>query len=306
MSNANEPANPKSFPWLTGRGLGPSLQWSVGTDGPLTALCLSRESGDIYAADRTGAIQRIDRRGRVIGLTRLSPAIVSLAWSDDGSQGVVIVGENEVIRLGSSLNTLHKFTLPDVCLAAAVSPFGHHLAVSLANGMTLIYNERNRKIAQYETMRPLSFLRFCVTEPLIFAAAEHGLICCHNLSGAEIWRENNLSNVGKMVITGEGDLIYMASFAQGVQAINGDGEFVGSYIVEGTVNRVDASYEPERVIISTIEQSLYWLDADGDQLWRTETPDQIVDILCDPLGEWAVVGFQDQGIHRLNWADNGT
>src|SRR5690606_3912132 len=99
-----------------------------------------------------------------------------------------------------------------------------------------------------------------------------------------------------------GDLVYTASFAQGVQALDGDGTFIGSYLVEGTVNRADVSFEPERVIVSTVERSLYWMDADGDQLWKTTVNDQVIDVLCDPLGEWAVIGLQAEGIYPRDWS----
>jgi hypothetical protein len=302
MSSASEPpANHRNPPWLAGRGMGPRLRWSIGTDDHLTCLARSRETHDLFAADKAGAIYRIDRHGKISQLTRISSQIVRLAWCDDGSQGVIIAGEDEVLRLDHSLKTIHKLSLPDVCLGVAISPFGHHIAVSMASGLTVIYNDRSKKIAQFQTMRPLSFLTFCHTEPLLFGAAEHGLICCYNLAGAEIWQDRNWANVGALAITGEGDLVYTASFAHGVQALDGDGTFVGSYILDGTVNKLDVSFEPERLIVSTVERSLFWLDDDGDQLWTTEVNDLIVDVLCDPLGEFAIVGLQEKGIFCIDW-----
>jgi len=303
MSDANESDSRLQPKWLQGRGLAPRVKWRVGTDGPLSCLCLSRETGNIFTADRTGTLQRIDRTGRIAGLTRVSPAPISIAWSDNGACGAAILGDDEVARFDPSLKILQKLSLPDVCLGIALSPYGNQLAVSLACGKTLIYNERGKKLAQFETMRPLSYLAFCATEPLLFAAAENGLICCYNLSGAEVWQERNMANVGKLSITGEGDLVYTASFTHGVQALDGDGTFIGAYLVDGTVNRVDVSYEPERVIVSTVERSLFWMDSDGDQLWKSTVSDQVIDVLCDPLGEWAVIGLQEEGIYLLDWGE---
>lgn len=287
--------------WLAGQGLGPQLKWHCGTDGRLTSLTCARETGDIFFSDEAGTLARVDRRGQITALTRLHQPVFSLQWSDDGSQGAVIAGDDQVLRLNRDLQVTHKLSLPDVCMAVAVSPFGHQLAISLAGGDNMIYNERNRRIARFETMRPLSFLRFCVTEQLLFGAAEHGMLCCHNLNGAEVWREKNWSNVGKMTISGDGEYVYLASFAHGVQALDGDGASIGSYVLEGTINRVDASFEPHRLVVATVERDLYWLDADGELLWGTRTPDDIVDVLCDPLGEWAVCGLSEQGIYRLDW-----
>jgi hypothetical protein len=301
MSQSN-PADPTRPPaWLKGRGLGPQLKGHFGTDGPLAGLALARETGDVFVADGSGSITRLDRRGQIALLTRLHEPAVAVAWSDDGSQGAVISGESEVIRFDRDLKLIHKLTLPEVCLAVALSPFGNHLAAALANGTTLIYNERKRRIAQFETIRPLSFLEFCPDEALIFGAAEHGLLCCHNLAGAEVWQQKNWANVGQMRITGDGDLAYLASFGHGIQTIDGDGAPVGSYVLDGTVHRVDVSFEPQRLVAATIERNLFWLDADGELLWGTALPDDVVDVRCDPLGEWALCGLAEQGVYRLDW-----
>jgi hypothetical protein len=305
MSEFSAAGSSRTPGWLAGRGIGPKLRWHFGTDGPLSCLALSREEGSLFVADQSGTLTRLDRRGQIAALTRLPPPIFAIAWSDDGSSGAIVTGEETILRMDHDLHVLHQWKLPDVCVGIAISPYGNHLAVALANGMTLIYNQRKRRIAQFETMRPLSFLEFCTAEPLIFGAAEHGLVCCHNLAGAEIWEQKNWSNVGQLATTGDGDLVYLASFTHGVQTLDGDGVSIGSYVVEGTVKCVDTSFEPDRLIASTIERALYWLDADGELLWGTRVSDDVVDVICDPLGEWAICGLAGQGVYRLDWGGSG-
>lgn len=303
MSSSSESDSSRNPPWLTtGRGVGPQLKWQFGTDGALTGLALARESGEVFVADQTGALYRLDRRGQIGALTRLHKPAVSLDWSDDGRQGALVAGENQVFRFDRDLGILQKLNLPDVCLALAVSPFGNHLAVSLANGETYIYDEKRKPIARFETMRPLSFLKFCATEKLLFGAAEHGLVCCHQLQGAEVWNQKNWSNVGSLAVTGNGLMMYLASFTHGVQTLDGEGATIGSYVVDGTVNRVAASFEPQRLIASTVERTLSWLDSDGDLIWTTQLPDDVQSLHCDPLGDWAICGMSSRGVYRLDWA----
>ncbi len=146
----------------------------------------------------------------------------------------------------------------------------------------MVLNERKRKIARFETVRPLHFIEFCGTEPVLFGSAENGLLCCHNLAGAQLWQERVWSNVGAMSVTGAGDIIYLANFSHGVQAFDGDGVSLGAYVLEGTVDKVSASYEPYRLIATTIEQYVYWLDSDGDLIWASSAPAGVVDLKCDP------------------------
>jgi hypothetical protein len=304
MTDFSAAGSSRTPAWLAGRGIGPVIRWHFGTDGPLSCLCLSREDGSVFVADQSGTLSKLDRRGQIAALTHLPTPIFALAWSDDGSSGAVATGEDTVWRVDRDLRVVHQLKLPDVCVGIAVSPYGNHLAVALSDGRTLIYNQGKRRIAQFETMRPLSFLQFCTSEPLIFGAAEHGLVSCHNLSGAEIWQQKNWSSVGGLSITGDGDLVYLASFTHGIQTLDGDGASIGSYVVEGTVNRVDTSFDPDRLVASTIERALYWMDADGELLWGTRVSDDIVDVLCDPLGEWAICGLASEGVYRLDWGGN--
>ncbi len=297
------PAGRRSSPpqWLQGRGVGPRLKWSFGADGDITGMAYARESGDLFVADSGLALYRLDRLGRIAALTRLHQPITAIDWADDGSQGAVVSGEDAVVRFDRNLKMIHRIDLPEVCLAIAVSPFGNHLAVSLADGQTLIYNERKRRIAKFATVRPLAFLDFCTTEPVLVAAAEHNLLCCHTLTGAAVWQQANWSNVGQLAITGDGDLIYLASFGHGIQTYDGDGATLGAYLLEGTISRVASSFEPQRLIAATVEQQLYWLDADGELLWTTNVGDRIVDLVCDPFGEWAACALATQGVFRLTW-----
>ena len=75
----------------------------------------------------------------------------------------------------------------------------------------------------------------------------------------------------------------------------------GAYVLEGTVDRVAASYEPYRLICDDHRTMVYWLDSDGDIIWASGSPAPIVDMACDPLGEWVLVGLGSGDLLRLDW-----
>lgn len=301
MTSRFEPGPVHQPEWLHGRGVGPRLIWSRGTDGKLLATALARETGELYFCDSSPALYRLSRHGQIIAKAPLPQQPVLLDWSDDGSAGAIVLGDDLVLRVRADLQVEHEIQLPDTCLSIAVSPFGNHLITGLASGLNLVFNERKRRLAQFQTLRPLAFIRCCISEPILFAAADHGLICCHDLQGGEIWQERSWSNVGSLEICGAGDLLYLAALAHGVQVLDGDGGAVGSYILEGTVHRASVTYEPGRILAATVERQLYWLDSDGELLWSTLLPDDVVSLHCDPLGERAVVGLKELGIYALAW-----
>ena len=289
--------------WLReGRGIAPKLKWRQACDGNLVGLALARETGETFVADSSGAITRIDRAGKILSMTRTRQPVQRMAWSDYGDAGVVVTNDNVIRRIDRSLKQVWEAEVPDACLAVAITPYGNQMAVSLADAGVQIYNERQKRLAHFETVRPLSFLQFGAAQPVLFGAADHGILCCHNLAGAQLWQEKHFANVGAFVITGDGDLLYLASFTHGIQTYDGDGGDDGSYVLEGTINRVAATFEQQRIIASTIERYLYWLDSDGEMLWATGAPSDIHSLACDPLGEWVIVGFANGQVLRLDWS----
>jgi hypothetical protein len=286
-----------------GRGIGPTLKWTCNADGPLTALDLALETGEVFAADEAGTLFRLDRQGRIAALTRLRDPVRVLDWSDDGRFGVAVTGESTLHRLDHDLQSVWKVNLPEVCVSAAISPYGTHLAAGMANGRNIIYSEHKRREAEFESVRPLAHLKLAATVPLLIGAAEHNLLCCHTLAGESVWQQKLWSNAGGFSMTGDAETIYLAAYHHGVQTFDGDGENIGAYVVEGTVSRVSASFEAQRLIAATLERHLYWLDVDGQMLWAAETPEDVAAVRCDPLGEWAVCGFDSGRIARLDWAE---
>jgi len=69
--------------WLDqGRGLSPEWTWSFTADAPLVGLDLARESGDTVAADASGSVYILDRRGRIVTLSRGLHELMDIAWAD--------------------------------------------------------------------------------------------------------------------------------------------------------------------------------------------------------------------------------
>ena len=305
MSESAAPS-PAGADWIRGgSGARPAVGWSFVTEGPLTALTLARESGETFLADDAGVLAKLDRQGRIAAITRVHDPVRSLAFSDDGRYGVAVCGESTLHLFNHVLQSQWKLEVPDPVINVAMAPFGGCLLVSSADGSNRIYNTAKKRVATFETMRPLSFAQFIAAEPGIIACAEHGLIGRFTIEGRQVWTDKLWSNVGHLAIAGDASLVFLASFMHGLQVYDGDGDTVGSYVLEGTVNRAAVSFEPHRIITSTVERQLYWLDADGEVLWQCSPPDDVEALACDPLGEGVVCGLKCGRIFRLDWTRKG-
>jgi hypothetical protein len=295
MSNADQK-------WLEGgRGLPPEWTWSFTADAPLVGLELARETGETVVADAAGSVYLLDRRGRIVTLSRGLHTLSGIAWCDAGMTGAVIVGDSNLTVLNRQLRVVGTSDLRDPILTVAVDPFGRHFAVSLQTGETRILNAGRKTIARFTTTRPLSYTRFVTTETDLISAADNGLICRHHLDGSPVWGEPWWSNIGDLCISGDGRTIFLAGLNLGIQRFDEGGNSQGTYVLEGTPNRIAASFALKRLVASTVEKGLYWLDSDGEILWATTTPEEICSLRCDPLGTGIVCGFETGRVVRLDW-----
>jgi hypothetical protein len=287
--------------WLrSGEGSKPALRWSFVTDAPLSDLRVARESGDVIAADQSGGLYLLDRQGQIRALTRTAHELRKLAWADDGSLGAVLIDDKSLGCFDRQLQFRWIRELPQETLAVAMTPFGSHLAVSLANANTLIYDSENRKVSKFESLRPLMHLQFLPSQPELIVAAEHACFARYRLDGEPLWVEKLWSNVGDLSVTGDGKLIFLAGFSYGVQVFDGNGSAVGSFVLDGTAGLVSVTYIGKLILAATLEGQLVCLDPEGTARWMLELPDDLCRIVLSPLGDWLILGFASGRIVRLD------
>lgn len=288
--------------WLSdGQGIPPTLRWSFSTEAPLVAMDMGRESGEVLAADDTGGLYRIGRRGELLTVSRGIRGVRAVAWSDTNAAGALIAGDRKVYRLNGNLEAEWSVGLPEAALGIALAPYGRQTAISLANGGNVVLGEQSEQLSTFETIRPLKWIQFLASEPVLIGAAEYGQVCAHRINGEQLWSEKSFTSLGEMCAAADGETILLAGFNQGIQSLHGDGSTGDSYLIEGTVARVSCSFNADRVAAATLERQLYWLDSDGQLLWATEVDEEIVRVICDPLGEWLLVGLSSGQILRLDW-----
>jgi hypothetical protein len=288
--------------WLTaGRGNPPRATWVFAADAPLAWLELARETGEVLAADVSGGIYLLDRRGKISSLTRGPTPLRALGWSATGNGGVALVGENKLYWFTRQLEFKGGVELPEASLAVALDAHGDYAVVSLVNGVNLVFDGPRKPLYQFETMRPLARLEFLVHEPWILGIADYGLLCCHTLQGDLRWQQQLWTNAGDLAATGNCEMVLVASFSHGIQRFDDRGRNIGSYQLEGTASRIATSFVPHRITASTLERDLYWLDADGNMLWAATLPEDVSRLACDPLGEGLICGLQSGRVLRLDW-----
>jgi len=287
--------------WLrSGRGSKPTLRWSFFTDAPLVDVQLARESADLVACDQSGGLYLLDRQGHVRALTRTGHELRRLAWADTGALGAALMDDKSVGCFDRRLQFHWIRELEDETLSLAITPYGTHIAVSLANSENVVYDAENRRFSRFASLRPLRFLQFLHTVPELVVAAEHACFARYGIKGEPVWMEKLFSNVGDLAVTGDGRYIFLAGFAYGAQVFDADGEAIGSFVLDGAAKLVATTFSRKWIFVFTLERQLICLDSEGRERWLLELPEDLCSIHCSPLGDWMICGFVSGRIVRLD------
>lgn len=290
--------------WLgSGQGVPPEQTWAFTTDAPLADLGFARETGETLAADVTGGLYRLNRGGRIVGISRGFKHLRNVAWSDTANFGVALLGSRHFVRFDSQLQIAWTMQTPSDIQALAMDPFGHYAAVALDSSQTYIVGADRRVVSEFPSVRPLHFLRFVATYRDVIGAADYGVIQRQQFLGEPVWEEKLLSKVGDLAITGDGRFSYLASYNHGIQVYDSEGYNHASYVVKGTPSRLSTSFDGENIIAATQENYLYRMNPKGELLWAAEAPDGITRLHSDPLGHGFVCGFASGRVVRYDWND---
>lgn len=289
--------------WLmtTGRGDRPTLRWSFTVDAPLSDVRCARETGEIVAADTSGGLYFIDRQGKVRALIRTRHRIRQLAWADTGTAGAALLDGNVIGWFDPHLQFQWTRTMKDEILGIAVDPYGTHVAIGQANAVNFVYSQDNKKFSQFETVRPVRSIQFLVSKPEMVVASEYGFVGRFALSGASTWTTKLWSTVGEMAVTGDGRWVFLAGFAMGIQAFDGQsGEARGTFICDGTVAQVCCGYTKRNIIGYTLERTLFCVDDEGNPRWHVTVPEDIQRVILSPLGDYIICGLSSGRIMRFD------
>lgn len=288
--------------WLRrGEGKRPQPIWSFSTEAPLVSLRLARETGETLAADVSGGLYRLDRQGKLIGVTHGPTPLNAIAWSDTGTGGIALVGEQKLYWFDRHLTFQGWIEHSAAVLGVALEAHGRYAAASLGNCTTVIYDS-NRKVARrFNTTQPWRRFEFFVHEPALVASTEYGLLSCHSFGGEMLWQEQLYANVGDLALTGDGRTILMACFTHGIQCHNGRGTQVGSYQTGGTVSKVSTGFVAERIAAATVERQVFVIDAAGQVLWHSLAPDDVQTLACAPVGTGLICGLAGGRILAMEW-----
>ncbi|MBX6312274.1 MAG: hypothetical protein IRY99_05045, partial [Isosphaeraceae bacterium] len=289
--------------------LEPAAAWTVVTDSPLLGLALAREAGLLLAWDDGGQLYLLDGHGERRLATRAAGRVLWAAISDDGSLVAVVSEGPRLWLLDPEFEPLAERPSISEPSALAVDPHGRYVAVASRLGITQLYNRFGKQAGRVETMQPLSHLRFVPSRPLLLGASGYGSIVGIELgttgSGGTLdpavaWKQQLLSNVGRLATSGDGGMVLVSCFTHGVQRYDARGHNEGSYHLGGTVAHAVPDFAGRLIVVATAEGELALLNRAGNVRWKTALPRPAIALEVDALGRYFLYGLATGEITRLD------
>jgi hypothetical protein len=247
--------------------------WSRKLGAPPRGLALARERGWLLVWDSEHGLHLFNRSGEAQAHFQTADAVTAAGCADDGGSFAAVGAQGQVWMLAPDLTPRWERTLPQRGTAVALDAFGQYLAAADGRGELTLYDRSGRQRWHVANARPLHHLAFIPERPALAAAADFGLVACYGITGDVLWRESPVAHTGSLAVSGDGAVIALACFSDGLCC----------YSLEGAKRRCLDGAAPCRLAAASYDGDLF-LTADLNHRL------QLRDALGGLRGEWPLDG----------------
>lgn len=271
--------------------------WTQQLQNPVRGLSLARETDSLLAWDEGNWLYFFNHAGQRQAQVRFSAAVIQACSSDDGS-AVAVIAADGLYWLGPDL-AVRRQQACNAPLTLAVDPFGHYAVVADNRGKASVFNSLGEKVGQLSAPRAFHHLAFLATAPVIAGCADLGFVGCFNLQGQTLWRHGLVANAGGLASAGDGSIILVACFSEGLQRYNLEGSAVGRITVAHPCRLVCVSFDGQQILTAGMGSTLLLIDKEGNELGSWQGEQALAAITCGALGDYAIAGDANGAIRKL-------
>ncbi|HVS36548.1 MAG TPA: PQQ-binding-like beta-propeller repeat protein [Gemmataceae bacterium] len=273
--------------------------WSRKVAAPPRGLVLARERGWLLVWDSDHVLHLFNRTGETQARFQAADAVVAACCADDGVGFAAVGAQGLVWMLAPDLSPRWERTLPQRGTAAALDPFGQFLAAADAGGGLVLYDRTGRERWRAANARPLHHLAFVPERPALIAAADFGLVVCYGIGGDLLWRDTPVAHTASLAVSGDGAVIALACFSDGLCCYSLDGPKRRRIEGPGPCRLAAASYDGDLFLTADLNQRLQLRDAQGNLRGEWLMDGAPTDLALAALGDLAYVAATDGRILML-------
>jgi PQQ-like domain len=272
--------------------------WSQKTTAALRGLSLARERGWVLAWDAQHWLYLFNRNGEKQAQLQAPGPLAAAVAADDGHTFAAAGQGGEVWLLAPDLMPRWTKSVGQRAVSIAIAPLGQFVAVADAGGNVHLFDRKGSEIWQVSTARPLQHLVFVPEKPVLVGSADFGLVTCLSETGAQVWRDGLVAHSGSLATSGDGSLIVLACFTDGLWCYDLAGK--KSQLARLAPCRLaDLSYDGSLILSAGLENRLQLHRRDGSVKASAPLDGVPAALALGPLGEVAVVGLAEGKVVQL-------
>lgn len=275
--------------------------WSVKLGGAVRGVSFARESGWILTRDDANWLTLFDEHGKRQAQRHFPAGLTRVACADTGQALVAADGASTVHWLALDLMSRWEQTLPHPIASVALDPHGYYLVVGDVKGGVTLFKRDSKQVWSITLPRQMQNLCFVPEHASIVGSADFGLIVCLNEKGKTIWQDRLVSRISSLAVSGDGDIIVLACYADGIWKYSrkgGPGEHCGT---RDPCRLATMSYDGGTLLVSGLDEHLRLLDLNGSEFDQRKMESVVTTQQMGPLGETALVGLADGRLIHYRW-----
>jgi len=275
--------------------------WSLTTTNPLRGLALARERGWLIAWDDLHWLYLLNQAGERQAQLQAPAPLAAVCCSDDGSSFAASGVDGQVWLLAPDLMPRWERSLPRPAVAVALDPFGGYLAAADNSGGLYVFDLLGRATCQATSPRPLAFLAFVPERPALVASADFGLVASFDLTGRCRWRDGLVANVGSLATSGDGGLIALACFSEGLCCYSLEAPKRRQLTPAAPCRMAALSYDGGLILAAGLDNRVRLVQSNGQARAEWDPEGAVAALTLGPLGDYAVVGLAEGKIVGLTF-----
>lgn len=275
------------------------LLWSRKIAAPPRGLALARERGWLLVWDADRGLHLFDRSGNLQAHVQTPAPLVHACCADDGQSFAAVGAGGQVWLLAPDLTPRWERSVPQRGAAVALDPFGHYLAAADGEGGLCLFDRKGRSRWRVSHARPLHHVAFVPERPALAASADFGLVTCLDLTGNGLWRDGPLAHVGTLTVSGDGTVIALACFSDGLHSYSLAGPKRRGLGDAGACRLAAVSYDGQALLTDDLEQHLRLWDAVGSVHTAHALDGKPAGLALGATGEEAAVALADGRVLAL-------
>jgi hypothetical protein len=272
--------------------------WSYRSSSAIRGLRLAREPGTLLVWDVNHLVTSLSN-GTVTAQWHAPSPLTGAACADDGSAAVAVGATGQIWFLGADLKPRWQREIGGKALAVGIAPFGGVLAVAEGTGAIHFLDNNGHTFCKAANPRPLRYLEFLAERTLLIGSADFSSLAAFNLSGKCLWHDSPVANCGSLSVSGDGLLIALACFSEGLSLYDHRGKKVANSFKPGPCRLAVLSYDGTSILTVGLDGLIRLHDRQGKARSEYRPEAAVVAVDLDALGTTAFVGLADGTVMAL-------